>query len=140
MDKTTLKQFQQLVREIEDLEREKSMVFSRYLSPAALSGMPGGTVTGDSVGRTAIQIAEYQALIDAKLDELITLREQIEAAIEGLPAEDRRLVRLRYIDGKRWEQIAVDISYSYRQTLRRHGHILQRLRKKSAVPGEDGTP
>lgn len=127
MDKHTLQQYRSIKREIAHLEEEKQRVLDRLLSPAAPDGMPHARGNQDSIGQAIARRDRYQRLIDRKLDELIALREEIERAIEGLPSQDRELIRLRYIEGLRWEEIAVKLHYGYRQILRRHGSILLRL-------------
>ena len=90
--------------------------------------MPGSSTSLDKIGDVVARQDKFQRLIDAKLDQLLELREHIEAAIEGLPPNDRLLLRLRYIDGLTWEQVAVELHYGYQWTLKRHGRILQRLK------------
>ena len=40
---------------------------------------------------------------------------------------ERELMELRYIDGLRWEKIALEMHYSYRWVTRLHGRILKKL-------------
>lgn len=133
MDKDTLRQYRALLREIDELEREKRRVLDRYLAAPPPSGMPGGGLGGDAVGKVVTQRLRYQELIDTKLDELIALRGQIEAAIEGLPSDARRLIRLRYIEGMSWERVAVELSYSVHWVWHWHGRILQQLAKDDSA-------
>ena len=128
MDKYTLRQYKHLLREIKELEREKKRVLDQYLAPPQPTGMPGAHDSGDRIGDVVAKRDKYQQLIDRKLDELIDLRHEIEKAIENLPSEDRRLIRLRYIEGWSWERVAETLHYSVRQVLRHHGRILQRMR------------
>jgi len=44
--------------------------------------------------------------------------------IAGIGNSMAKLLTLRYIEGKRWEQIAVDLGYSYRNVIRLHGKAL----------------
>lgn len=56
----------------------------------------------------------YTAEIDKKIDELIEVKKEILIAIYQV--EDptlRTLLQLRYINFETWEQIAIDMSYSY---------------------------
>lgn len=127
MDKMTLRQYRHLLKEIRELEREKRHVLDRYLAPPQPTGMPGAHDDGDRIGNVVAKRDKYQRLIDAKLDELIDLRHEIEEAIAFLPSEDRRLIRLRYIEGWSWGRVAEALHYSVRQVLRHHGRILQRM-------------
>ena len=128
MDKHTLQQYRSIRREIAHLEEEKQRVLDRLLAPAAPDGMPHARGNQDSIGQAIARRDRYQRLIDNKLDELIALREEIERAIEGLPSQDRELIRLRYIEGFRWEEIAVKLHYSIQHIYHRHGHILLKMR------------
>lgn len=51
----------------------------------------------------------------------------IEQNIESLDPVERELIRLRYIDGKEWQDIADTIGYSWAQTHRHHGKALKKL-------------
>ena len=127
MDKYTLRQYRHLLREIEDLEREKKLILDKYLAPPQPTGMPGAHNATDRIGDVVARREKYQRLIDAKLDELIDMRERIEVAIAQLPAEDRRIIRLRYIDGRSWARIADILHYSVQHVWRRHGQALLKL-------------
>ena len=127
MDKYTLQQYRHILREIVHLKTEKQRVLDQLLAPKAPDGMPHSQSVQDSIGNAVAWRDKYQRLIDARLDELLNLRGCIEDAITGLPPQERQLMRLRYIDGLRWEQIAVELNYSYRQVLRIHGYALHKM-------------
>lgn len=129
MDKATLRQYRSLLREIDELEQEKQRVLERYLSPGQPTGMPGAGGKDSSLEDTVVRRMQYQRVIDDKLDVLISLRQQIEAAIGSLPSDERRLIRLYYIDGLRWERVALEINYSVQHVWRLHGQILERMRQ-----------
>ena len=127
MDKNTLKQYRSLLKEIDHLEQEKQRVLDRLLAPSVPDGMPHGSGDQDKIGNAIARRDKYQRMIDSKLDELIDLRAEIECAVACLCSKDRDLIRMRYIDGFRWEKIAVELSYDYRWVLRLHGKILQEM-------------
>ena len=53
------------------------------------------------------------------------------AMINGLPKkEHRKVLRKRYVDGKRFEEIAVALHYTYRHVTRLHGSALQEFTAK----------
>lgn len=55
------------------------------------------------------------------------------AMINGLPKkEHRKVLRKRYVDGKRFEEIAVECAYSYRHVRRLHKQALQMFDKMYA--------
>lgn len=64
-----------------------------------------------------------------KLEALATVQLEIERAIETLDYTERKLVRLRYIDGLEWHQVCVAINYSWQQTHRIHARILKAIER-----------
>ncbi len=128
MNKQTLRQYRSIELEIEKLEEERARIIARLQQPPPSDGLPKGKGgTGDPVGNAAARLADLQTVLNERIDALIDLRLAIEAALFALPADERLLMRYRYIDGMRWEQIAVELNYSYRHTTRLHGMILQKM-------------
>ncbi len=127
MNKQTLQQYIAIIREIEHLEAEKQRVIDRLFVRQPLDGMPHGGRISDTVGEAVVRREHFQQIIDSKLDQLIELRQEIEQAIGELPSLDRDLLRLRYIDGYSWEQIAIKLNYSIQHIWRCHGKILSKL-------------
>jgi DNA-directed RNA polymerase specialized sigma24 family protein len=92
-----------------------------------LDGMPRSPGVSNPVERAAVK---HLALIEkckAKLDQLAAALGQIEDLIEGLEPIERRLARAHYIDGLKWEDVCEKINYSWRQTHRIHGRMLDKL-------------
>lgn len=72
-----------------------------------------------------------QPLLDLyrqKLEELIIGQLHIEKAIEGLNPIERELMRLRYIDGADWTEVAATIHYEWTQTHRIHARALAKIK------------
>lgn len=128
MDKATLRQYISIVKEIEQLETERETVFARLQGAVEYDGMPRSRDVSDPVGDAAAKLGELKTLLDRKLDELADMRLAIEDAITELPSEERRLMRLRYIEGRRWEQIALETNYSIQRVWQLHGSILKKIR------------
>ena len=63
-----------------------------------------------------------------KLADLIEGQLRIEKAIEALDATERELMRLRYIDGAEWLDVAAEIHYEWTQTHRIHARALAKIR------------
>ena len=71
---------------------------------------------------------EYEVEIDRQIDELIRVKTEILKAISKLTdGRLREILRLRYVQGLTFEEIAVEIKYSYKQTCRLHGRALIRM-------------
>lgn len=130
MDKKTLQQYVYLNKEIENLIAEKEVLMASIGAVKHSDGMPHGNAIGDPVGNIICKMEKLEQKINLKIDKLIDLRVKIEDVIGGLDPKDGLLMRLRYIDGKRWEQVAVEMNYSYSDVLRKHGYILNRIRQR----------
>ena len=63
-----------------------------------------------------------------KLAELIEGQLKIEQAIESLNPTERELIRLRYIDGADWTEVAATIHYEWTQTHRIHARALAKIK------------
>ena len=79
------------------------------------------------MGEAAAQLWQLAQLLAQRLNQLVALRNEIEKTIEALQPEERRLLRLYYIDGLNWEQVAERLDYSTRQINRKQQQIMQRL-------------
>lgn len=74
------------------------------------------------------KLVELESAIDARVDELTGIRAEIIAAIAQVPdARYRTLLIERYTEFKTWEQIAVDIGYSWRGVMMLHGKALDAI-------------
>lgn len=63
-----------------------------------------------------------------KLKGLIAGQMKIEEAIETLNPIERELIRLRYIDGADWTEVAATIHYEWTQTHRIHARALSKIK------------
>lgn len=74
------------------------------------------------------KIVDMEREIGASIDQLERVRLQVESVIDSVPnANQRNVLRLRYINGMKWEQIAVKLNYDYRWVLRLHGMALNKI-------------
>lgn len=96
-------------------------------------GQPHGSGSkSDPVGNKAAQLADTITRIEE--DQLMTRaklwRVRSEIIAEVGKVQDPLLQEIlysHYVDGKRFEEIAVDIGYSWRHTIRKHGEALQAM-------------
>ena len=103
----------------------------RELSTKVSAGQGGGApgYVSDRVGNIVAKICDAEREINAMIDRLIDLKAEIEHTIAAVPDETlRHLLELRYINGKTFEQIAVDMHYSWRHIIRIHGDALSAVR------------
>ena len=86
-----------------------------------------GGVAHDKVADMAIAIVELKTQIAEQIGLAWSEHYRIEKAIEKLPEREKYLIRARYIDSRSWEQIAVDMGYSWRQVHYIHADALKLL-------------
>ena len=76
------------------------------------------------------RLVELESLVDAKIDEQIAMKSEILQTIMKLPDRRHRLILMEYyIEMKTFEQVAVDIHYSWRQIMNIHGHALKAIQE-----------
>ena len=110
----------------EELERWRSRAES---ATARYGADTGGGGDGRSLEHAAEHITHLAAQLEHQRIGLVRLRREIGAAIDAVPdARHRELLRLRYIDGRTWEQVAQRMGYEdMRWIYRLHGYALSAL-------------
>lgn len=74
------------------------------------------------------RLVELESLVDEKIDEQIALKAEILETITKLSDRRHRLLLMEYyVEMKTWEQIAVDLNYTYMHITRLHGHALKEV-------------
>ena len=84
------------------------------------------------------QMEEVFAQIDAEVQKYVKARmryeREVRKRIDQIAGLDNdlyaRVLTLRYVDGKRWEEIACIIGYSFRHVTRIHGQALHAFRMR----------
>ena len=135
MTKAQLKAYREIKKERDDIKRRREELEDVMYGPRSqrIDGMPrGGAGAGDVLEERIDRKDELLAMYQAKEEELDDALFAIELAIEKLDPTQRTLVRLHYIDGLTWEQVAVEIDYSWSQTHRIHSAALKRLKEEDA--------
>lgn len=99
------------------------------ISPS-YSDMPHGGGS-DKVQTAAVEVAELTDKLNQKLHQAIMVQENIKKLLESLDdIKLRQLMSYRYINGMRWEKIAVLMNYDYRYVLKLHRKALYGLDEK----------
>lgn len=76
------------------------------------------------------RLVELEVLVDSKVDELIDLKAEILGTISKLADNRQRIILTEYyLEMKTWEQVAVDMNYSFQHTMRMHGYALTEVDK-----------
>lgn len=134
---------------IEKIRKELYILDDISLSSTWGDGQPHSTLLGDPTGTKAAKLADSYNAKRQQLKkqllkyehqqiqlraELWAKRIQIIETIEGvfdpsnaITSVYHRILTLRYVEGVRWEQIAVDIGYTIRHTWRLHGEALKKV-------------
>lgn len=113
------------------LEQQQWRELATRVSPN-LSGMPRGGGEGGMQGAIS-KIIDLETEINAEIDKLVEKRKEIEGIIRMVEDSTlRTLLEYRYINGKKWEEIALMMGYDYRYILKIHGKAL------SALPSDLG--
>ena len=113
---------------MDHLEELKSM--ATRITPN-YDGEGGGThQDGDKLGAAVASIIEAKSRVSDELEMLCaTEREVIDTINKVKDTTLNTLLYERYINGKTFEQIAVQLNYSWRQTCRLHGAALEKVGK-----------
>lgn len=93
-----------------------------------IDGMPKSNAIKDSIGNAIAKIENLRIIYNKKISELIDFQIKIENAIEKLDAYERMLMRKRYIDGLKWEDICEEINCSWKTAHRLHSKILEKIK------------
>lgn len=113
-----------------------------------MDGMPKSGAAGGIEMQVDRILAAEKRLSKAR-DQALKILNDIEDMIDSLGDFDQKTVlRLRYIDGLTWDEVAIHANWSQRTVRRIHGRALEELRKKGgenehdarvyAIQGEPG--
>ena len=92
------------------------------------SDMPKGGETSDKIQTSVEEMDEIREQLNSDMKELIKIKTEIMGAIKAVNDTTlQNVLIMRYISGKTWEQIAVDMHYSYQWTCELHGRALKQL-------------
>ena len=97
---------------------------------ASMTGMPhnpnrGSSQMADTIGK----IIDLQNLIAADMEALVDLKADLVATIKAVDSIDHQLIlEKRYITGKSWPEIAVDLGYKMRRMYDIHEEALRKIK------------
>ena len=132
MTKERLRNYVNIKREAEQIKRQMEEIEAALYYPKIqrLTSMPSAPSAGNYQEDLAIHHIELQEKYRAKLAALAAEQLAIETSIERLEPTTRMLLRYRYLDGLKWEEVCVRLNYSWRQTHRLHGEALRQLKEE----------
>lgn len=115
-----------LDREINSLLEEKQDVRDRILK--ITQSYTGNVVQSTKDPHKFDRVVELELEIDRNIDELVKVKAEILNAISKLTdGRYREILRLRYLKGMTFEQIAVEMNYSWRHVCTLHGRALLKM-------------
>lgn len=127
--KEYLKSYRRAIKREQDILDEIQRLRLDKMFPSVVNdGMPHGSSHSD--------LSDYAAILDEQIDllkeerlEKVRCYQKIERQISQMENEDEQeVLRLRYILGLKWEEVAVKMDYSWKQTHRIHSLALQNFK------------
>lgn len=129
MLKSELQSYTWVRRNIEKLEDKLLELETEATRQTTRFSKTPGSVSAkqDKMGDIVVKMVEVQEQINEQLQQGYAMMRRIEKAIASLPPREAYLIRARYIELKSWEQIAVDMNYSWQHIHRIHSEALKLL-------------
>ena len=127
--KEYLKSYRRAIKREQDILDEIQRLRLDKMFPSVVNdGMPHGSRHSD--------LSDYAAILDEQIDllkeerlERVRCYQKIERQIRQMENEDEQeVLRLRYILGMKWEEVAVKMGYSWKQTHRIHSSALKNFK------------
>lgn len=127
--KEYLKSYRRAIKREQDILDEIQRLRLDKMFPSVVNdGMPHGSSHSD--------LSDYVAILDEQIEllkkerlEKVRCYQKIERQIRQMENEDEQeVLRLRYILGLKWEEVAVKMWYSWKQTHRIHSSALQNFK------------
>ena len=117
----------EIERKLEEVARLRAKL-TRVTEVYSTEPRGGGTIYGKTEEILA-KIVDMEREIDADIDRLVAIRDGIKTIIEAVEDDrERLLLQYRYLDGRTFEEIAVQMHYSGRQIHRLHSKALTNLK------------
>ena len=127
--KEYLKSYRRAIKREQDILDEIQRLRLDKMFPSVVNdGMPHGSSHSD--------LSDYAAILNEQIDllkeerfEKVRCYQKIERQISRMENEDEQeVLRLRYILGMKWEEVAVKMGYSWKQTHRIHSSALKNFK------------
>ena len=126
--KRDLQEYQWYQKKIQQLEDRLLELETRATKiTTTLSDMPRGGGTRDKIGDVVAEIVAVQDKINEELVTSYKILDRIESMIASLPQREQFLMRARYLEGKSWEIICVEMNYEWAQVHRLHAEALKEV-------------
>lgn len=111
--------------ELQNLRDDASRITPAY------SLAPGGSGTGQRIENAMAKIVDAENIIQAEMEILMVALGEIRQLVSLVDDPILRLIlHKRYLCYQKWEQIAVDLNYSWKQIHRLHNKVLSLIVNK----------
>lgn len=131
MTKEELKEFSVFRREL--IQKQKMLVDLRdnisIASPKFDNEIKGQGPVKSMICEQIVRVVDLENEIAKSIETTYNRLIEIEDAINTLEGEERIIMRERYIFGKKWETIASEQVYDWRNVHKIHSRALQKLKK-----------
>lgn len=119
------KQIEEHLAELQELRS-----FACKITPV-YSLVPGGSGSGQKLENNIAKIADIETLLQDETDDFLKRLREVRELIKLVDDPMQRLIlQKRYINYQKWEVIAADLGYSWRQVHRLHGKGLNTIFRK----------
>lgn len=113
---------------IEECHRLKAMVTK--ITPTLKQDVVSGGGSQDKLSEAVAKIVDLEAEIDSEIERFIDARKAVTETIDRVTdARLHKVLSMRYVEFKTFEQIAADMNYTYRWVCIMHGRALQAVEK-----------
>ena len=133
MRKEHLQEYRHICGEMRRLEDEREVWMARAeRSTRAPSRAPTMRGQHDPMPLIADRLGVIRKQVERLYGRLHDAKTRVEKAIEDLPSIERQVMRARYIEGKCWDAISAETSYSVVQLHRIHRNSLEIVKFRHA--------
>lgn len=124
--KQYLNSYRYLLHRSNSIEQEIETIRSRYTGRAiTYSDMPGAPSESHDLSDYAAAVSDLVDALNSIRIQMIDSYQRISDSIEMMEDEqEKQLLRLRYLQGYSWKDVAKDMAYSEQRVYQIHGNAL----------------
>ena len=113
---------------LEELERLRSLTLK--ITSSLKQDVVSSSGSQDKLGDAVAKIVDLQNEINQSIDLYVDRKREVNSVLEQIKDVDYfKVLSKRYLLYEPWEQIAVEMNYTYRHITRLHGEALQAVQK-----------
>ena len=129
MDKKQLVYIMTEYRSIGSIERRiAALEETLERTTVQLNGMPHGSDGADKMSAMVADIVDLMTKLDERRIKCEKDMQEVERVFDSLPDQQRRVMRLRFIDGMSWKKIAKETHYDRSYLIRIQQAALERIK------------